>query len=90
MMGMNPARSSLPKFRALAQGLPLDNVVRIEVEEGLPVLRATEHVQERIAELLAKQKEVSLSPAEEQELDRFEEIDDYLSLLNRLARNRAA
>lgn len=90
MDGMNAARRYRPRFQTLTQGLPLENAVRIEVEEGFPVLRASDQVQARIEELLAKQREAPLSPDEEQELDRFEEVDDYLSLLNRLARNRAA
>ncbi|WP_277884112.1 hypothetical protein [Nostoc sp. FACHB-280] len=36
--------------------------------------------------LLAKQKEVPLTNEEEQELTEYEELDDYLSLINRLIR----
>jgi hypothetical protein len=34
-----------------------------------------------------KQQEISLSQEEEQELDRYEEMDDYLSFMNRTLRN---
>ncbi|MCG2769462.1 MAG: hypothetical protein L6435_13940, partial [Anaerolineae bacterium] len=34
-----------------------------------------------------KQKASRLSAEEEQELDRYEEVDDYLSFLNRIVRN---
>ena len=47
MRCMNASRVLLPtRFRALAQGLPLDNAVRIEVEEGLPVLRVMVEAQD--------------------------------------------
>jgi hypothetical protein len=36
---------------------------------------------------LRKQQSSQLSREEEQELDRYEEIDDYLSFLNRTVRN---
>ncbi len=36
--------------------------------------------------LLAKQKEVPLTNKEEQELSEYENLDDYLSLINRLIR----
>jgi hypothetical protein len=39
--------------------------------------------------LLDKQKESNLSEIEENELRQYEEIDDYLSFLNRLTRNLA-
>jgi len=51
------------------------------------MLRATSTVQERIESLLDKQEEMSLSTAEYQELDLYEEVDDYLSFVNRTIRN---
>jgi hypothetical protein len=59
----------------------------LELQNGLPVLRASTAVRRRITTLLRKQQETSLSPAETDELDRYEEIDDYLSFLNRIVRN---
>jgi hypothetical protein len=38
---------------------------------------------------LAKQQTTRLNPEEEQELDHYEEIDDYLSFVNRTLRNLA-
>jgi uncharacterized protein YnzC (UPF0291/DUF896 family) len=61
--------------------------VRIELEEGIPMFRATAIVQTRVEELLNKQQESPLSEEEEQELDRYEEVDDYLSFVNRTVRN---
>jgi hypothetical protein len=41
----------------------------------------------RIETLLFKKQNSQLNPDEEQKLDRYEEIDDYLSFLNRVVRN---
>jgi hypothetical protein len=77
----------LPKLNSLPATLPIEGAVRIELEEGIPVFRASSTVQARIEELLSKQKEISLSQKEEQELNSYEEIDDYLSFVNRTVRN---
>ena len=79
--------SSLPKLRSFPQNLPLEGAVRIELVEGIPIFRSTTIVQTRIESLLAKQQDETLSLAEEGELDSYEEIDDYLSFVNRLVRN---
>lgn len=76
-----------PKLQSLPTTLPLEGAVRIELVEGVPMFRASNVVQERIETLLFKQQTSQLSPDEEQELDRYEEIDDYLSFLNRVVRN---
>jgi hypothetical protein len=73
----------LPKLRSL----PAQGAVEIVLAEGVPIFRASEAVQARIEILLAKQKESPLSVEEEQELDSYEEIDDYLSFVNRTMRN---
>jgi hypothetical protein len=77
----------LPRLRYLPQVLPLDNVVRIELQEGMPVFRASEWVQERIETLLEKQQSTPLTLDESRELDSYEEVDDYLSFVNRVVRN---
>jgi len=77
----------LPKLQSLPATLPVEGAVRIELEEGIPIFRASSAVQTRIEALLSKQQEFQLNPDEEQELDRYEEIDDYLSFLNRYVRN---
>jgi hypothetical protein len=76
-----------PQFHHLPASLPLDGAVRLELQNGLPVLRASTAVQRRITALLHKQQETTLSAEEIDELDRYEEIDDYLSFLNRIVRN---
>ena len=51
------------------------------------IFRASHHIQERIEDLLNKQQETPLTEIEEQELDSYAEIDDYLSFVNRMIRN---
>jgi len=53
------------------------------------IFRVSDAVQERIETLLHKQTDASLSADEEQELSQYEQIDDYLSFVNRLLRNLA-
>jgi hypothetical protein len=77
----------LPRLRALPAMLPLEGAVRIELEEGVPVFRASNSIQARIEGLLLKEREVGLTIEEKGELDRYEEIDDFLSFINRTVRN---
>jgi len=77
----------LPRLRSLPATLPLENAVRIELEEGVPVFRASSAIRARIEELLLKQRRGRLDRGEKKELDQYEEIDDYLSFVNRLMRN---
>jgi hypothetical protein len=77
----------LPKLQRLSATLPAEGAVCIELQEGIPVLRASASVQKRIAILLRKQQESKLSAEETEELEGYEEIDDYLSFLNRVVRN---
>lgn len=77
----------LPTLQNLPASLSLEGVISIELQEGIPIFRASSIVQNRIAALLAKQQISPLNSEEEQELDSYEEIDDYLSFLNRIARN---
>lgn len=78
---------TLPKLRKLPSTMPDDGAVNITLEEGVPIFRASTQVQQRIQELLEKQRSEGLSEREEDELERYAEIDDYLSHLNRLVRN---
>jgi hypothetical protein len=72
-----------PKLNYLPTTLPIEDAVRIELEEGIPVFRASSAVQKHSEALLAKQQVSSLTSEEERELDCYEEIDDYLSFVNR-------
>jgi hypothetical protein len=88
MFMINPIES-VPKLIGLPIGLPREKAVEIEVEQGVMLFRISKKGQERVENLLEKQIEAKLSKSEETELDRYEEIDDYLSFLNRLTRNLA-
>jgi hypothetical protein len=77
----------LPKLQQLPINLPIEGAVRIDLEEGIPIFRASSFVQERIEALLSKQRDSSLEIEEERELDCYEEIDDYLSFVNRAVHN---
>ncbi len=76
-----------PKLHSLPASLPMEGAVRIELEEGVPIFRASQAIQARVEALLFKQQSSQLTAEEAQELDRYEEIDDYLSFLNRTVRN---
>ncbi len=80
---------SVPRLNRLPVSLSGENAVGIELEDGVLVFRASQAAQNRIEDLLSKQKESRLTQAEEKELREYEEIDDYLSFLNRLTRNLA-
>lgn len=75
------------KLSHLPNSLPLDGAVRIELVEGVPIFRSSSLVQGRIEALLTKQKKFALTCDEERELDEYEELDDYLSLVNRTIGN---
>ncbi len=82
--GMHERRPKLKRFPLM---LPSENLVRIELQEGIPIFKATHSVQKRIEFLLAKQRQEGLTTTEKEELDGYEELDDYLSLANRVLRN---
>lgn len=77
----------LPKINTLPDTLPDDGSINLSLDQGSPVFHASTAVQERIEDLLYKQQMGTLTQAEEEELDQYEEIDDYLSHLNRVVRN---
>ena len=77
----------LPKLKRFPLMLPADNLVRIELQEGIPIFKATRAVQKQIDLLLGKQQQEGLTTAEREELDGYEELDDYLSFANRIMRN---
>ena len=80
---------SVPKLQGLPISLSRENAVEVDVEQGVMLFRVSKTAQARIEILLEKQKITKLTNSEETELDRYEEIDDYLSFLNRLTRNLA-
>ncbi len=78
---------ALPQLQQLPPSLNMEGAISIELVEGFPVLRAAAAVQDRVQVLLHKQQDSQLSIDEEQELDQYEFIDDYVILLNRTVRN---
>jgi hypothetical protein len=79
----------IPKLHGLPLTLPRDGAVQLEMEDGVLIFRVSDAVQDRIESLLNKQRETALSPNEAEELEQYEDIDDYLSFTNRLLRNLA-
>ncbi|MFN0108006.1 MAG: hypothetical protein ACKVZH_04060 [Blastocatellia bacterium] len=71
----------------LPDSLPKDRAVELDLTEGVLIFRASRIARDRIEALLEKQRSLGLNEAEETELNQYEELDDYLSLQNRLARN---
>ncbi len=84
---MIPAHVMLPKLEQMPKRTSAEGAVSIEFIQGVPILRASKGVQERIEALLDKRSEKRLTKAEEEELNYYAEIDDYLSYLNRVVRN---
>lgn len=76
-------------LRALPTTLPRAGAIEIELAQGVLIFRVSQAVQEHIESLLAKSGAAQLTGAEAQELEQYEEMDDYLSYLNRLTRNLA-
>ena len=80
--------TNLPlKLDSLPETLQAEGTINLELVEGIPIFRASDRVKNRIENLLIKQKESTLNSEEEKELDNYEELDDYLSLVNRTVRN---
>jgi hypothetical protein len=77
------------KLENLSPNILLEGSICIELVEGIPIFKASTVIQDRISELLTKQQDSFLNADEEQELDGYEEIDDYLSFVNRTVRNIA-
>src|SRR5256885_10114352 len=84
---MDNPQPMIPKLNRLPETWLRDGAVHLELEQGIVIFRASAAVQKRIAELLEKQQASALTEAEERELTDYEEIDDYLSHVNRLIRN---
>lgn len=79
--------STIAPLTTLPKNLPLDGAIAISLQDGVMIFRASQNIQERIENLLDKREETSLNETEEQELDDFAAIDDYLSFVNRMIRN---
>lgn len=76
-----------PRIRKLPVSLPDEGAINIELVEGIPIFRASSVVQARLEHLLDKLESAALTAEEAEELTRYQDMDDYLSYLNRLVRN---
>lgn len=81
--------SQVPRLKALPKSLPLEQAICIDLQEGVPIFKASSDVQKRIERLLLKQKKLKLTSRENHELSLYEELDEYLSFTNRVIRNVA-
>lgn len=79
--------SIISPLTSLPTDLPLEGAVRIELQNGILIFRASQLIQNRIETLLDKREKIPLTEPEEQELNSYAEIDDYLSFVNRIIRN---
>ena len=84
---MSQPLTQMPILHGLPLTLPRDGAVQVEFEQGVLIFRVSQAVQDRIEALLSKQNNGGLSQPEAEELEQYEEIDDYLSFINRLLRN---
>ncbi|HKX30548.1 MAG TPA: hypothetical protein VJ302_22855 [Blastocatellia bacterium] len=85
---MNPnLNQSMPSLSSLPASLPHKGALEIELEQGTLIFRVSSTVQDQIETWLEKERHSQLTPDEARESRRDEELDDYLSLLNRLTRN---
>jgi hypothetical protein len=78
---------SVPVLTSLPVSLPREGAIEIELEQGVLVFRVSSAVQEHIETLVEKERNSQLTSDETRELEQYEEIDNYLSFLNRLTRN---
>ncbi len=86
MMDMGMAYA-LPEIKNLANSLPLEGAFIMDLQDGIPVFRASNHIRDRVEFLLFKEKESELTDNETMEFNQYEEMDDFLSFLNRVIRN---
>jgi hypothetical protein len=81
--------TNLPiELKRLPKTLPTEGAVRVELAQGVLVFRASRFFLERIEILTAKKNVAELTSEELQELQDYEELNNYLTWVNRtIARN---
>lgn len=77
----------LPHLNQLTANSLTEGAVSIYLEEGIPIFRASKNLQNRMEELLLLNQQGCLTTEQEVQLNSYEEIDDYLSFINRTIRN---
>lgn len=73
-----------PVLQSLPDSLPMEGAFSVVLEEGIPIFRASQAVQDRIEALLDKQAEAVLTLEELTELDCHAETNDSPSFVNRI------
>jgi len=76
----------LLNLHRLPNSLSLEGSIGIELAKGLLVLRISTKIQERIETLIAQKTESDLTSEEATELEQYQELVDYLNLVNETMR----
>lgn len=80
--------TNLPiNLERLPKTLPREGAVRIELAQGVVIFRTSRLFQEQIEILKAQQKEDELTAEELQELQDYEELNNYLTWVNQMLGN---
>ena len=72
----------LLNLHRLPNSLPSEGSIGIELVKGLLVFRISTKIQERIETLTAQKTESALTFEEATELEQYQELVDYLNLVN--------
>jgi hypothetical protein len=76
----------LLNLHRLPNSLSLEGSIGIELATGLLVFRISTKIQERIETLIAQKTESALTSEEATELKQYQELVDYLNLVNETMR----
>jgi len=76
----------LLNLHRLPNSLSLEGSIGIELAKGLLVFRISTKIQERIETLIAQKTESDLTSEEATELEQYQELVDYLNLVNETMR----
>ena len=72
----------LLNLHRLPNSLSIEGSIGIELVKELLVFRISTKIQERIETLIAQKTESALTSEEETELDQYQQLVDYLNLVN--------
>ena len=75
------------KLERLPKTLPIEGAVRIKLAKGVLIFRASRLFEERIEILKAQKNESELTSEELQELQDYEELNNYLIWVNQMLGN---
>jgi hypothetical protein len=72
----------LLNLHRLPNSLSIEGSIGIDLVKGLLVFRISTKIQDRIETLIAQKTESALTSEEETELDQYQQLVDYLNLVN--------